>query len=98
MTFEGKLCGCSPNNRDYLVYSAGKGTVIESRNVTFLECPAYTQLPTGTAHIDYFTDKDATCARHAIDYKFSLDENSSVESPEALAAIQVKVEPLLEEI
>ena len=39
--FEGKLCGFSQDSRAYRIYSPAKGTVVESRNVTFLETPAY---------------------------------------------------------
>ena len=44
--FERKLCGFSQNSRAYMIYSPAKGTVVESRNVTFLETPAYS-LPLG---------------------------------------------------
>ena len=95
--FEGKLCGFRPKSGAYPIYNAEKGTVIESRKVTFLECPVYKQLPT-RGHIDCFIDEDATYARDAIDYKFFLDENTAVDSPEALAARLVELERLLEEL
>ena len=37
---EGKLCGFSRDSRAYRIYSPAKGTVVESRNVTFLDTPA----------------------------------------------------------
>ena len=95
--FESKLCGVRPNSSAYRIYNAEKGTVIESRNVTFLECPADKLLPT-RGHIDCFTDEDVAYARDAIDYKFILDENTAVDSPEALAARLVELERLLEEL
>lgn len=51
-TFEGKTCGFSPNSRACHIYNAEKGTVVESRNVDFLECPSYSQPLTGTGLID----------------------------------------------
>ena len=43
--FEGKLCESSQDSRAYRIYNPAKGTVVESRNVTFLETPAYTTSP-----------------------------------------------------
>ena len=92
--FEGKLCGVSPNRRPYGTYNAEKETVVRGRNTTFLKCPAYTQ-PTGTGHIDYFHDEDATYVRDAVDCKFFLDNDTALDSPEALAANMVETEHLL---
>ena len=91
--FEGKLCGFSPNSRAYRIYNAEKGTVVESQNVTFLQCPSYTQ-PTGTGHIDYFDDEDATCVRDDVDHKCFLDKDTAVDSPETLATKVVETEHL----
>ncbi|CAN0317868.1 unnamed protein product, partial [Scytosiphon promiscuus] len=42
--WEGKLCGFSQNSRAYRIYNPAKGTIVESRNVTFLETPPYSHL------------------------------------------------------
>ena len=55
--FEGKLCGYSHNSKAYRIYNPAKGTVVESRNVTFLETPAYT-LPPDVTTEDYHYEKD----------------------------------------
>lgn len=41
-SFEGKLCGFSQDNKAYRIFNPSKGTVVESRNVTFIETPPYT--------------------------------------------------------
>ena len=55
--FEGKLCGYSHNSKAYRIYNPAKGTVVESRNVTFLETPAYT-LPPDVTTEDYHYEED----------------------------------------
>ena len=47
-TWEGKLCGSSQDSRAYRIYNPVKGTVVESRNVTFLETPPYSMPPVGS--------------------------------------------------
>ena len=54
--FEGKLCGFSQDSRAYRIYNPAKGTVVESRNVTFLETPAYS-LPLGVTSEDYHYER-----------------------------------------
>ncbi len=49
--WEGKLCGFSHNSRAYRIYNASKGTIVESRNVSFLETPPYI-MPTPDYEID----------------------------------------------
>ena len=56
-TFEGKLCGFSQDSRAYKIYNPAKGTVVESRNVTFLETPAYS-LPLSVTTEDYHYEAD----------------------------------------
>ena len=55
--FEGKLCGFSQDSRAYMIDNSAKGTVVESRNVTFLEAPAYS-LPLGITSEDYHYEGD----------------------------------------
>ena len=55
--FEGKLCGYSHNSKAYRIYNPAKGTVVESRNVTFLETQAYT-LPPDVTTEDYHYEED----------------------------------------
>ena len=47
--FEGKLCGYSHNSKACRIY---KSTVVESRNVTFLETPAYMLRKASVARVD----------------------------------------------
>ncbi|CAB1103214.1 unnamed protein product [Ectocarpus sp. CCAP 1310/34] len=44
-TFEGKLCGFSRDSKTYRIYNPATGNVVESRNVTFIETPAYSMPP-----------------------------------------------------
>ena len=53
--WEGKLCGFSQDSRAYRIYNPAKGTVVESRNVTFLETPPYSMPPVGP---DYSVDDE----------------------------------------
>ena len=55
--FEVKLCRFSQDSRAYRIYNPAKGTVVESRNVTFLETPAYS-LPLGVTSEDYHYEGD----------------------------------------
>ena len=64
--FEGKLCGFSQDSRTYRIYSPAKGTVVESRNVTFLETPAYS-LPLGVTSEDYHYEGDVLRFMPALD-------------------------------
>ena len=41
-SFEGKLCGFGLDSKTYRIYIPSNGTVVESRNVTFIETPART--------------------------------------------------------
>ena len=45
--WEGKLFGFSQGSRAYRIYKPEKGTVVESRNVTYLETPPYSMPPVG---------------------------------------------------
>ena len=49
---KGKLCGFSHNSRAYRIYSASKGTIVENRNVAFLQTPPYVLRPPDK-QIDY---------------------------------------------
>jgi len=40
--FEGKLCRFGLDSKTYRIYNQSNGTVVESRNVTFIETPART--------------------------------------------------------
>ena len=65
-TFEGKLCGFSQGSRAYRIYNPAKGTVVESRNVTFLETPAYS-LPLDVTPEDYHYEEDVLRFTSALD-------------------------------
>ena len=64
--FDGKLCGFSQDSRAYRIYNSAKGTVVESRNVTFLETPAYS-LPLGVTSEDYHYEGDVLRFTSALD-------------------------------
>ena len=64
--WEGKLCGFSQNSWAYRIYHPAKVTVVESRNVTFLETPPYSHLP--TKGLDYVDNDEEAYARDVIDY------------------------------
>ncbi|CAB1109818.1 unnamed protein product [Ectocarpus sp. CCAP 1310/34] len=51
--FEGKLCGFSQHSKAYRIYNTATGNVVESRNVTFIETPAYS-MPLGVPNDDRF--------------------------------------------
>lgn len=40
-TKHGNICGLSHNRREYRIYNAPKGTIVENRNVNFLEASPY---------------------------------------------------------
>ena len=54
--FEGKLCGFCQDSRAYRIYNPAKDAVVESRNVTFLDTPAYS-LPLGVTSEDYHYER-----------------------------------------
>ena len=64
--FERKLCGFSQDSRAYRIYNPAKGTVVESRNVTFLETPPYS-LPLGVTSEDYHYEGDVLRFTSALD-------------------------------
>ena len=64
--FEGKLWGFSQDSRAYRIYNPAKGTVVESRNMTFLETPAYS-LPLGVTSEDYHYKGDVLRFTSALD-------------------------------
>ena len=64
--FEGKLCGFSQGSRAYRIYNLVKGTVMESRDVSFLETPAYS-LPLGVTSEDYHYEDDVLRFTSAMD-------------------------------
>ena len=64
--FEGKLCGFNQDSRAYMIYNPAKGKVVECRNVTFLETPAYS-LPLGVTSEDYHYEGDVLRITSAVD-------------------------------
>ena len=64
--FEGKLCGFSQDSRAYRIFNPAKGTVVESRNVTFWETPAYS-LTLGVTPEDYHYEGDVLRFTSALD-------------------------------
>lgn len=55
--FEGKLCGFSQDSKAYRIYNPATGNVVESRNVTFIETPAYS-MPLNVPADDFFYEGD----------------------------------------
>ena len=66
--FEVKLCRFSQDkdSRAYRIYNPAKGTVVESRNVNFLETPVYS-LPLGVTSEDYHYEGDVLRFTSALD-------------------------------
>ena len=81
--WEGKLCGFRQDSRAYRVCNSERGTVVESRNVTFLESPPYC-MPVGT---DYFIndedyEDDVINLTSSLDFHdFGLTGEGTGESP-----------------
>ena len=71
--FEGKLCGFSKDSRAYRIYNPVKGTVVESRNVTFFETLAYS-LPLGVASEDYHCERDVLRFTSALDGPLMVED------------------------
>ena len=71
--FEGKLCGFSQDSRAYRIYNPAKDTVVESRNVTFLETPAYI-LPLGVTSENYHYEGDVLRFTSALDGPLMAEE------------------------
>ena len=91
--WEGKLCGFSQDSRAYRIYNPAKGTVVESRNVTFLETPPYSMPPVGT---DYSVD-DEDYENDVIDLTSFLDF-TILDSPEKeLEHLRTKIRGMLQE-
>ena len=70
---EGKLCGFSQDSRAYRTYNPAKGTVVECRNVTFLETSAY-NLPLGVTSEDYHYEGDVLRFTSALDGPFMAED------------------------
>ena len=70
---EGKLCGFNQDSRAYKIYSPAKGTVVESRNVTFLETPAYS-LPLGVTSENLNYERDVLRFTSALDGRLMAED------------------------
>ena len=71
--FEGKLCEFSQDSRAYGIHSPAKGTVVESRNVTFLETSTYS-LPLGITPEDYHYEGDVLRFASALDVPLMAED------------------------
>ena len=89
--FEGKLWGFSQDSRAYRIYNPAKVTVVESRNVTFLETPAYS-LPLGVTSEDYHYEGEVFRFTSALDRPLmaedTFDEEGFCSSMEQEARMQ----------
>ena len=58
--WEGRLVGYSKDSKAYRIYNSTTRQVVESRNVTFIECPDHSIVPTAAATEDNDLDSAST--------------------------------------
>ena len=95
--FEGKLCGYSHNSKAYRIYNPAKGTVVESRNVTFLETPAYT-LPPDVTTEDYHYEEDVLRFTSALDSSLLEEDLFTPNCDLSSAELEGQVQRLRQEV
>ena len=95
--FEGKLCGYSHNSKAYRIYNPAKGTVVESRNVTFLEMPAYT-LPPDVTTEDYYYEEDVLRFTSVLDSSLLEEDLFTPNCDLASAELEGQVQRLRQEV
>ena len=95
--FEEKLCGYSHNSKAYRIYNPAKGTVVESRNVTFLETPAYT-LPPDVTTEDYHYEKDVLRFTSALDSSLLEEDFFTPNCDLSSAELEGQVQRLRQEV
>ena len=95
--FEEKLCGYSHNSKAYRIYNPAKGTVVESRNVTFLETPAYT-LPPDVTTEDYHYEKDVLRFTSALDSSLLEEDLFTPNCDLSSAELEGQVQRLRQEV
>ena len=98
---EGKLCYFSQDSRAHQIYKLSKGTVVERRNVTFLEAPPYSMPPMGVEYsidiIDLTTSLDFTIFNTPKEGAIAALEAASEEenaTSEGGASCDPRVEPI----
>ena len=95
--FEGKLCGYSHNSKAYRIYNPAKGTVVESRNVTFLETPAYA-LPPNVTTEDYHYEEDVLRFTSALDSSLLEEDLFTPNCDLSSAELEGQVQRLRQEV
>ena len=95
--FEGKLCGYSHNSKAYRIYNPAKGTVVESRNVTFLETPAYT-LPPDVTTEDYHYEEDVLRFTSVLDSSLLEEDLFTPNCDLSSAELEGQVQRLRQEV
>ena len=95
--FEGKLCGYSHNSKAYRIYNPAKGTVVESRNVTFLKTPAYT-LPPDVTTEDYHYEEDVLRFTSALDSSLLEEDLFTPNCDLSSAELEGQVQRLRQEV
>ena len=95
--FEGKLCGYSHNRKAYRIYNPAKGTVVESRNVTFLETPAYT-LPPDVTTEDYHYEEDVLRFTSVLDSSLLEEDLFTPNCDLSSAELEEQVQRLRQEV
>ena len=95
--FEGKLCGYSHNSKAYRIYNPAKGTVVESRNVTFLETPAYT-LPPDVTTEDYHCEEDVLRFTSVLDSSLLEEDLFTPNCDLSSAELEGQVQRLRQEV
>ena len=95
--FEGKLCGYSHNSKAYCIYNPAKGTAVESRNVTFLETPAYT-LPPDVTREDYHYEEDVLRFTSVLDSSLLEEDLFTPNCDLSSAELEGQVQRLRQEV
>ena len=95
--FVGKLCGYSHNSKAYRIYNPAKGTVVERRNVTFLETPAYT-LPPDVTTEDYHYEEDVLRFTSALDSSLLEEDLFTPNCDLSSAELEGQVQRLRQEV
>ena len=95
--FEGKVCGYSHNSKAYRIYNPAKDTVVESRNVTFLETPAYT-LPPDVTTEDYHYEEDVLRFTSVLDSSLLEEDLFTPNCDLSSAELEGQVQRLRQEV
>ena len=85
------------NSKAYRIYNPAKGTVVERRNVTFLETPAYT-LPPDVTTEDYHYEEDVLRFTSALDSSLLEEDLFTPNCDLSSAELEGQVQRLRQEV